>query len=68
MTRRKPLRTISQNSMNQSSNRGPRMDVLLRIVDRVLEFEEEVRTGRRIITETGSKLVDQAPIGEIVHA
>jgi len=30
---------------------GPRIDVLLRMFDRIAEFEEEVRTGKRVIAE-----------------
>lgn len=30
---------------------GPRIDVLMRGWERMLEFEEEVRTGKRVIVE-----------------
>lgn len=30
---------------------GPRIDVLVRIFDRIAEFEHEIATGKRVITE-----------------
>lgn len=30
---------------------GPRIDVLMRIFDRIAEFEHEVETGQRVIAE-----------------
>jgi len=34
--------------VSDSGEKGPRMDVVQRMFERMLEYEEEVRTGKRI--------------------
>ena len=39
----------SQHLVSESGEIGPRLVVVLRMFDRIAEFEEEVRLGRRMV-------------------
>ena len=40
-----------KNLISPTGTPGPRIDVLMRIFDRIAEFEEEVRTGKRVLKD-----------------